>query len=520
MLPIRLKPLQLESLPSYLCRLANVNGWPFMSDFLTATGIKQSKVDPHYNINKLAELTLIPANEIRLLELPQIDKKLSLFISGAPRFCPQCIITEPEPYCHKEHQNLANIYCETHHCELINHCPKCDTPLDWHGSVFSHCHQCEQSWSEIDHGPSFNQHYQQWISTGDVNQKLVLLSQAITRLIYPSDLVPIPFPPKFKVHNRYIQEAFNLLQGRYNELWTQYCQKDRQYLAVFDERHVMSPLTELMATEGLPPGTTKPIVTWPAFTVADRSDKHPDITVPAVDRISALLIRQMLGLTMTQLDVFEESGHFKSLYHVSNRQHKMFDMRQICQWFSTRMSNDEINFLPPMSYNKLLMLNGIESQILIKGICEGKFKIAIRSHKQQLSLMLAEDDVKAYIKLHQVIEATDHMSQKWVSRRLKIQQKGIRPLVQAQLLTFTRTRDITQESLSRFLQQYSTVLHFCHLHKFKRSKVEKLIKECEIVPVFSNSLCTVLTLEQLAQLQQQIGNDPAYSRVSHEKWVL
>jgi len=198
----------------------------------------------------------------------------------------------------------------------------------------------------------------------------------------------------------------------------------------------------------------------------------------------------------------------------------MFDMRQICEWFSTRMSNDEINFLPPMSYNKLLMLNGIESQLLIKWICEGKFKIAIRSHKQQLSLMLAEDDVKAYIKLHQVIEATDHMSQKWVSRRLKIQQKGIRPLVQAQLLTFTRTRDITQESLSRFLQQYSTVLHFCHLHKFKRSKVEKLIKECEIVPVFSNSLCTVLTLEQLAQLQQQIGNDPAYSRVSHEKWVL
>ncbi|MFK3976473.1 TniQ family protein [Shewanella vesiculosa] len=519
MLPIRLRPFKLESLPSYLCRLANVNGWPFMSGFLTVTGIKQSNVDPHYNINKLAELTLIPVNDLHLLELPEIDKKSSLFISGSPRFCPQCIITEPEPYCHKDQQSLTNIYCEKHQCELINHCPACGTLLDWHESVFSHCHQCEQKWSEMKHVTSFNPHYQQWISSGDVTQKMILLHRAITRLIYPSDLVPIPFPPKFKVHNRYIQEAFNLLQGRYNNLWTQYCKNDRQYLAVFDECYVTSPLTELMAAECLPPASTKLIATWPTFTVADRIDKHPHITVPAVDRITTAMIRKMLGLTMAQLDAFEDSGHFKSLYHVSNRQHKMYDMRQICAWFSTRMSTDQVNYSRPISYNKMLMLNGIEPQMIIKGINEGKFRIAIRLHQQQLTLMIAEDDVKAYIKQHQIIEPTDDMSQKWVSQRLKIQQKGLRPLVQAQLLTFTRTRDITQASLSRFLQQYSTVLHFCHLHKFKRSKVEKLIKECELVPIFSNSLCTILTLEQLAQLQQKMGNDPKYKRVNNEKWV-
>lgn len=340
---------------------------------------------------------------------------------------------------------------------------------------------------------------------------MVLLHQAITRLIYPSDLVPIPFSPKFKIHNRYIQEAFNLLQGRYNKMWTQYCKNDRQYLAVFDECYVTSPLTELMTNEGLPPGTTKPIVTWPAFTVADRIDKHPDITVPAVDRISTAMIREMLGLTMAQLDVFEESGYFKSLYDVSNRQHRMFDMRQICEWFSTRMNNDEIHYYPPISYNKLLMLKGIEPQMLIHDISEGKFRIAIRSHQHNLMLMLAEDDVMAYIEQHQIIEPSDNKSQKWVSRRLKIQQKGIRSLVQAGLLTYTRTRDITHESLSRYLR------HFCHLHKFKRSSVERLMREIKMKPVFSNSLCTILTLEQLAQLQQQIGNDPAYSRVSNEK---
>jgi hypothetical protein len=519
MLPIRLKPIKSESLNSYLCRLGTDNGWETLAEFLTTMKIKQSRVDRDIDFEQLARLTGQPIDNITSLQdecYQQMPQKM--FYTQSPRFCPCCIQTQP--FIKRHHHDQSNVFCTQHQCEIIDSCPCCQKPFEWNADLFTQCTHCRQQWSELTTESAFDVKYQDWIESSHLDQHLGLLHKAITLLIYPTDLDPLALTHKFNVTNQYIMEAFNLLQGKYYQLWHKRCVEDREYLAFFDKRLVSAPITELMATAGLPVASTDHIKCWPTFTSVDRIDKHPNITVSLKDRVSSCKIRQMLGLTAAQLSLFEDSGHFQSLYHVSSKCHKMYDMRQICAWLSVRMCKEALNYYPAISFNKLAMLSGIDLKTIIKAIYQGQFRFTLKSVQQQLALMLAEDDVKAYIEQHQIIEPSDNKSQKWVSRRLKIQQKGIRPLVQAGLLTFTRTRDITQASLSRFLQQYSTVLHFCHLHKFKRSKVEKLIKECEIVPVFNNSLCTVLTLEQLAQLQQQIGNDPAYSRVSHEKWVI
>ncbi|WP_235585863.1 hypothetical protein [Shewanella frigidimarina] len=382
------------------------------------------------------------------------------------------------------------------------------------------CTHCKQKWSELTIKTAFNVNYQDWIEASDVDQHLGLLHKAITLLIYPTDLDPVPLTHTFKVTNRYIIEAFNLLQRKYHQLWHTRCLKDRDYLAFFDKRLVLAPLTELMATAGLPDASTEQIQYWPTFTTIDRIDKHPDITVSLNDRVSSCKIKQMLGLTATQLSLFEDSGHFQSLYHVSSKSHKMYDMRQICNWLGVRMCQEEINYYPAISFNKLSLLNGIEFKTIIKAIHDGQFRFTLKRHEQHLTLMLAEDDVKAFISQHEVFETDEHKSQKWVASRLKIQLNAVKELIKPGLLAITRDRDINKDTLSVFLRKYSTLHRFCYLHSLQRQSVEKVMRDLNMMPVQRSQKCILLTHEQLADLLKKVEKQPHCYRLKHKKWVL
>jgi hypothetical protein len=255
MLPIRLKPNKLESLNSYLCRLGTENGWETLEEFLTTLQIKQSRVDPNVNFEQLARLTRQPIYNFRLLQdehYQQMPRRM--FYTQSPRFCLCCIQTQP--FIKRHHHDQSNVFCTEHQCEIVDSCPGCDTLFEWNAELLTQCTHCKQKWSELTIKTAFDVNYQDWIEASDLDQHLGLLHKAITLLIYPTDLDPIPLTYKFSLKNEYILAAFNLLQGRYNHLWLQRCEADRNYLTMFDECYVTSPLTELMAAECLPPAST------------------------------------------------------------------------------------------------------------------------------------------------------------------------------------------------------------------------------------------------------------------------
>jgi hypothetical protein len=519
MLPIRLKPIKSESLNSYLCRLGTDNGWETLAEFLTTMKIKQSKIDRHCDFEQLARLTQQPIDQFTSLQdefYQQMPDRM--FYTQSPRFCPCCIQTQP--FIKRHHHDQSNVFCTQHQCEIIDSCPCCQKPFEWNADLFTQCTHCRQKWSELSTESAFDVKYQDWIESSHLDQHLGLLHKAITLLIYPTDLDPLALTHKFNVTNQYIMEAFNLLQGKYYQLWHKRCVEDREYLAFFDKRLVSAPITELMATAGLPVASTDHIKCWPTFTSVDRIDKHPNITVSLKDRVSSCKIRQMLGLTAAQLSLFEDSGHFQSLYHVSSKSHKMYDMRQICAWLSVRMCKEELNYYRAISFNKLAMLSGIDLKTIIKAIYQGQFRFTLKSVQQQLTLMLAEDDVKAFISHHEVFETDEHKSYKWVARRLRIQVKAVKELVKPGLLAITQARDINRDSLSVFLRQYSTLHRFCYLHSLHRNSVEKEMRDINMTPILSSQQCTLLTHAQLADLLQRVEKLPRCHLTKHEKWVL
>lgn len=86
-LPIRLRPYEAESLPSYLCRLATVNGWSTMAEFLLVMGIKKTKIDPDVSLDRLVQLTHLPHSEFlpRMEEIPR-SMPARMFYQHSPDF--------------------------------------------------------------------------------------------------------------------------------------------------------------------------------------------------------------------------------------------------------------------------------------------------------------------------------------------------------------------------------------------------------------------------------------------------
>lgn len=519
-LPIRLRPYEAESLPSYLCRLATVNGWSTMAEFLLVMGIKKTKIDPDVSLDRLVQLTHLPHSEFlpRMEEIPR-SMPARMFYQHSPRFCPICIGTTPYVR-HVEHFKTA-LFCVKHRCKRIDQCPCCQHPLTWQQHLFSHCLQCKQPWATLPANHEIDVDYQQWIEQEEgAEERWHLLHRAITRLIYPTDLDPLPPNHKLSLDSQYILDAFYLLQGRFDLIWGKQCAEDRHYLSLFGEHHVLSPLTSLRELSGLPAQVAETQSTWPSYTVHDRVNKHPHITVPLACRVSTFYLRQLLDLTAVQLSILEDSGHFDSLYHLSNSRHRTYDMRQIYRWFKTRISQDKCAYYPEQSFNKLLMMYGIEFSRLFEGIHQGKFRITLASYNEQLTLHLAAEDVKQFVEDNEVFDPQEDKSQKWVARRLRIHFAGMKEMIRPGLFACSRNRDITRASLQAVLVQYSSLQRWCYLRSYHRYSVERVMVEAQIIPIFSSTYCTLLTHEQLAQLAMLTDSRAELQLENNPKWVV
>ncbi len=149
MLPLHPQPQWLESLSSYIIRLAEANGLKAMNELATLSGIRGWETVRHapdyssYSVRRLAYLagcTPTILQNMTFYHLAHHFNRSSLlfrdmrdFFQGciAPwmRYCPLCLAEIP--YYHLCWRFLAIEGCYKHKCYLLSTCGHCDTPISF-----------------------------------------------------------------------------------------------------------------------------------------------------------------------------------------------------------------------------------------------------------------------------------------------------------------------------------------------------------------------------------------------------
>ena len=165
MLGVRPRIQPNESLSSYLLRLAAVNGFERLPQFLSILGMKKVKktVFGLWRESQLIDLyqclptmlgrdiddiksqhnTLSKIVWPKLNHVPYSESNLVDF----PRICIPCLLEKP--IIDWRWFVAITPCCPIHHTPLLNNCPHCETPLKWHTCIFDSCEKCSTKWKDI-----------------------------------------------------------------------------------------------------------------------------------------------------------------------------------------------------------------------------------------------------------------------------------------------------------------------------------------------------------------------------------
>lgn len=162
-LPVVPFPAHQESIVGYLWRLSGDNGYPTLWDCAKAEGWPVKANFPHHtDFNKLiyslesstghdAELLNTALKQqhhvVRRHTALDFDDVLQDWTLATPRICPDCI--EQYGYMHGSFDEITMRICPIHEKSIIECCPKCHTPLEWHSKVDTCCHNCGVEWREL-----------------------------------------------------------------------------------------------------------------------------------------------------------------------------------------------------------------------------------------------------------------------------------------------------------------------------------------------------------------------------------
>lgn len=146
-----------ESLPGYLLRLAEANGYRGILPLLQATGTWTSKNGYSFRLRTrpelLATIGRMAVSDPRHLEnhaVKELKGQTYLFhnilmdgdaiLSERAQVCPQCL---DEDGFVKEELELAPVTtCNRHKAQLVDACSACGTPLTWKRPSLMHCGKC------------------------------------------------------------------------------------------------------------------------------------------------------------------------------------------------------------------------------------------------------------------------------------------------------------------------------------------------------------------------------------------
>ncbi|MET4163849.1 hypothetical protein ABIE61_003715 [Marinobacterium sp. MBR-111] len=161
-LPVRPYPEQGESLPGYLLRIAESNGWPSINSLVSAIGIpsrivwaRLSCTDFEQTLLKLAVWLERSPDELRRHFAQQVNHPL-LFDSSrhiqdlrveTVRVCPQCM--QEQAVLRFEWSLLLYHLCTKHGTELLQACPCCGEQFQAVSDLFHGCPHCKRSWLQL-----------------------------------------------------------------------------------------------------------------------------------------------------------------------------------------------------------------------------------------------------------------------------------------------------------------------------------------------------------------------------------
>ncbi|TMO84433.1 TniQ family protein [Pseudoalteromonas spongiae] len=171
-----------ESLTGYLLRLAYLNGFTGLSDFLWTIGMRplKNRRMNHFTPQEIAHLEG-PLSQVlgrsasndmkREYKIPwefDANRVFQHALVDFPRICPHCIAEQGSPALDWRWQCAFIPLCPTHNTPLINQCPHCEQLFDWNADLFECCPACKTPWRNIE------------------LEKVDLLSE-ITPLIWPEE---------------------------------------------------------------------------------------------------------------------------------------------------------------------------------------------------------------------------------------------------------------------------------------------------------------------------------------------
>ncbi len=165
LLPLHPQPCWLESLSSYLTRLAEANGLKSRNEIAALAGIHRGRPSwrfaadyPSSSLERIAclvgctEATLLDTTFFHLARhfgyptrLGAIQKFFQGSLSSTLRYCPRCLAEHGTPYHRLLWRFLSVAGCHEHNCLLLHECGHCHLSIPLHSLVprLTQCPACQ-----------------------------------------------------------------------------------------------------------------------------------------------------------------------------------------------------------------------------------------------------------------------------------------------------------------------------------------------------------------------------------------
>lgn len=169
-LAVYLEPLPDELLSSWIIRTCHANAtslysllWHFKLNNHAQIDLDQTQDTPLLNwvaetlkhpegFKGVRAMSLTPIHDLEVLFphkswIKGIDRRAFKWRSF--RYCPQCLITDPEPYFRRHWRLEWHEICPQHHVKMPNGCQECGAPIilhriPWKKNHLAHCQSCSQ----------------------------------------------------------------------------------------------------------------------------------------------------------------------------------------------------------------------------------------------------------------------------------------------------------------------------------------------------------------------------------------
>lgn len=423
-LPVRPRPLPHESIEGYLLRIVARNGWQQSGQLLKHVGLPAKYyVDSPDKLIKLCEklapfVRIVPEGLIahfsdQLSHKWLYDEKRALqdLRVRFPRLCPLCVNQTGFHW----HWSLATVsHCVAHNHKLLDRCPKCGEPFEWHSELFFGCPKCDYSWeaesaSELpEHQKEFRKLLANSIGLQDFIHDLTLALRAVSR---PYDSIHDNrgyWPTSQRRLSESITAAYELLtEPEALKGWLSHCAYARSDLMPLGTEVVLSPISTF---------TKRLRGQWPIQkTVVNKNVTAPSsaITSSHVDgwirpsrlrftrddfelrfQANAREVQHALGLPKGSIRILVESGAVQPIHQSRIPRDQFFDLRDL---EAVIAAIPEVNQLPEnhirlVNNDKILKQHRIKYIDVLAGVFSGSIPAFRPAGSRNLSCIFVDID--------------------------------------------------------------------------------------------------------------------------------